>query len=27
VDARSLKPKRLPQFLLDAVASEGVNRG
>jgi acyl-CoA thioester hydrolase len=27
VDARSMKPKRLPQFLLDAVASEGVHRG
>jgi len=27
VDARSMKPKRLPQFLLDALASEGENRG
>jgi acyl-CoA thioester hydrolase len=27
VDARSLKPRRLPQFLLDAVAMESAHHG
>jgi acyl-CoA thioester hydrolase len=27
VDARSLKPRRLPQFLLDELAQQGAGRG